>query len=109
MLQALFGSIKKERILLFIYARDEGYAREIARFFNYELYSVQNHLEKLESGGVIYGRKIGRTRLYSFNPRWLFLDELKALLKKVLSFYPEGLRSALEIIRRRPRRKGKPL
>jgi hypothetical protein len=109
MLQALFGSIKKDRVLLFLYTRDEGYAREIARFFNYDLYSVQNYLEKLELGGVIYGRKAGRTRLYAFNTRWLFINELKTLLKKVLSSYPDEIRDALEVVRRRPRRKEKPL
>lgn len=33
MLEALLGSVNKERVLFFIYARGEGYAREIARFF----------------------------------------------------------------------------
>ena len=36
-------------------------------------------------------------------------EELKALLEKALSFYPEDVRIALLASRRRPRRKGKPL
>ncbi|OVE74799.1 transcriptional regulator, partial [bacterium E08(2017)] len=54
-------------------------------------------------------RSEGRTRLYRFNPRYSFLKELKALLSKALSFYPEDERETLTIVRRRPRRKDKPL
>ena len=34
MLETLLGSKSCERVLLFILARDEGYSREIARFFD---------------------------------------------------------------------------
>ena len=34
MLETLFGSVNKERIIFFIYARDEGYPREIARCYH---------------------------------------------------------------------------
>jgi hypothetical protein len=47
--------------------------------------------------------------LYEFNPRSLFLNELKALLEKVLEYYPEEVREDLLINRRRPRKKDKPL
>jgi hypothetical protein len=52
---------------------------------------------------------VGRTRLYSFNPRYPFLDELRALLEKALEFYPEEEKARLFPERSRPRRKGKPL
>jgi hypothetical protein len=54
-------------------------------------------------------RTAGRTRLYEFNPRYTFLKELKSLLEKALSFYPEEEREKLLMNRRRPRRRGKPL
>ena len=69
----------------------------------------QKQFEKLESGGVVYSTLAGRTRLYAFNPRYPFLQELKALLEKALSFYPEEEREELLLNRRRPRRQGKPL
>ncbi len=109
MLEPLLGSTNAERVLLFLLARDEGYASEMARFFGTDLYGIQRQLEKLESGGVLASRKAGRTRLYRFNPRYSFQNELRALLGKALSFYPEPERKRLCVFRRRPRRRGKPL
>ena len=109
MLETLFGSVNKERIIFFIYAREEGYPREIARFFATGLTPIQRQLEALESGGILLSRLAGRTRLYMFNPRYPLLDELKALIEKAMTFYPEKERERLLIDRRRPRRKDKPL
>jgi predicted ArsR family transcriptional regulator len=109
MLESIFGSRTCERVLIFLFTRDEGYAREIARFYDIGLASVQKQLEKLEAGGVLYSKLLGRTRLYGFNPRYPFRQELRGLLEKALSFYPEDLREELVLVRRRPRRKGKPL
>ena len=50
MLEYLFGSVNRERVLLFLYSRNEGYAREIARFFKTDLNPIQKQLEKLEGG-----------------------------------------------------------
>jgi hypothetical protein len=47
--------------------------------------------------------------VYTFNPRYAILEELKALLEKALSFYPKELREELLLNRRRPRLRGKPL
>jgi DNA-binding MarR family transcriptional regulator len=109
MLSSLFGSKNAERVLIFLQARDEGYAREIARFFETDLKSIQNQLDKLEAAGVLSSRAVGRTRPYMFNPRYPFLTELKALLEKSLTFYPEEEREKLIMNRRRPRGKGKTL
>ena len=95
--------------MLFILARNEGYATEIARFFDTHLYGVQTQLDKLETGGILSSRKVGRTRLYTFNPRYALLPELKSLLDKALSFYPEEVQEQLMINRRRPRRQAKPI
>jgi hypothetical protein len=108
MLEPLFGSTNAERVLIFLLAREEGYAREITLFFETDLYGIQKQLEKLEAGGVLVSSQVGRTRLYIFNPRYPFLTELKDLLKKALTFYPENERLDLTMNRRRPRRKGKP-
>ena len=109
MLESLFGSVNRERVLIYIFARGEGYAREMARFFQTDLLGIQRQLVKLENGGVLYSRKAGRTRLYSFNPRYPFLSELNSLLEKAISFYPEEAREKLLMARIRPRRKDKPL
>jgi hypothetical protein len=109
MLQPILGSENIERVLVFIFARNEGYATEIARFFETDLYGIQNQLDKLETGGVVVSHLAGRTRIYTFNPRYPFLKELKSLLEKALSFYPVDVREKLLMNRRRPRRRGKPL
>ena len=109
MLLPLFGTENSERVLVFLLARNEGYAREIAQFFNTNLYSIQRQLDKLEAGGVLVSRTAGRTRLYQLNPRYPFLMELKQLLEKALSFYPDELRENLLMNRRRPRKRDKPL
>lgn len=108
-LEPLLGSTNAERVLTYILARDEGYTREIARFYDADPDSIQKQLSRLEEAGVLVSRPAGRTILYQFNPRYPFLSELKALLKKALEFYPEEERERLFMNRRRPRRKDKPL
>lgn len=109
MLEALLGSKNRERVLLFLYTRDEGYAREIARFYKTDLSQIQKQLERLEIGNIVYSKILGKTRVYSLNPRYPFLKELKSLLEKVLSYYPSDELDRLSYSRKRPRRKGKPL
>ena len=109
MLEPILGSKNAERVLMFILARDQGYTREIARFSGADPDSVQKQLVKLELGGLLVSKSEGRTRLYRFNPRYSFLKELRALLEKALSFYPPDEQERLTVVRRRPRRGGKPL
>src|SRR5574339_560474 len=109
MLTVLLGTENSERVLIFLLARKEGYAREIDQFFDTNLYAIQRQLQKLEAGGVLVSRTAGRTRLYQFNPRYPFLNELTKLVEKALSFYPENVRENLIMNRRRPRKRDKPL
>jgi predicted ArsR family transcriptional regulator len=107
MLEPLLGSVNAERCLIFILAREEGYASAIAKFFDTDLNGVQKQLEKLENGGILASYKAGKTRLYRFNPRYAFSKELLALLEKALLFYAPEEQERLRVVRRRPRRKGK--
>ena len=109
MIEVLLGSKNAERVLIFLFVREEGYAREIARYFETELKSIQGQLDKLERGGVLVSREVGKTRPYTFNPRYPFLNELKALLEKAFSFYPAREQEELTMNRRRPRARGKAL
>jgi len=109
MLSELIGSVNKERALIYLIARDRGYAREIARFFDAPLDPIQKALDGLERSGVLVSRSVGSTREYEFNPRYPMREELRTLLEKALSLYPKELRDELLITRKRPRRKGKPL
>jgi hypothetical protein len=56
MLQPILGSENIEQGLVFIFDSKEGHATEIARFFETDLYDIQNQLDKLETGdGVVVG------------------------------------------------------
>lgn len=45
MIEVLLGSKNAERVLIYVFAREEGYPREIARFFNSDLKSIQHQLD----------------------------------------------------------------
>ena len=109
MLEGLLGTVNREKVLLYLWAREECYPREVAKFYATDLRTIQNQFEKLEAGNVLFSRMTGKTRLYAFNPRFPFLEELKALLKKAFTFYPAEEQERLRGGRRRPRRQGKPL
>lgn len=109
MIESLLGSKNAERVLIYILARQEGYARGIASFYKTDLKSIQMQLDKFEKSGILASRTVGRTRPYVFNPRYPFLSELKALLGKALSFYPVKEQEDLTMNRRRPRARGKAL
>jgi predicted transcriptional regulator len=109
MLEYILGSKSKERVLLYISVRKQGYAREIAKFYNTELTPIQNQLNKLEIGGILVNQFVGKSRVFSFNPRYPFIKELLSLLEKAVEFLPDDEKSELIIYRKRPRRTGKPL
>lgn len=110
MLEVLFGGKTKERVLQYILAKEEGYIRGIASFYNVSATLVKQQIDKLEVGGVIVGEDVGNARMYRLNRRYPFLKELIALLERAREGYnPEELKNLLETNRQRPRRKGKPL
>ena len=109
MIESILGSISAERVLIFLLVREKGYAQEIADFYDVDLSPIQKQLQKYEFGGVLVSFPAGRTRLFQYNPRYVFLPELRALLEKVFQFYPPEEIERLKMNRRRPRRTGKPL
>ena len=109
MLEAVLGSTNAERVLLFLVARGEGYATEIARTFDTDLSPIQKQLDRMERDGLLINKKVGRTRLYRFNPRYAFVDGVKQLVEKALKLSPPELQEELLYNRRRPRKRNKPL
>ncbi len=108
-LNTLFGSDSATKTLLFIENYEEGYCAEISRTYGLSSSVIQKQLDKFEAGGILAAKMIGRSRVYQFNPRFYFLDELKALLKKALESFPKEQQQDFFRNRKRPRRKGKPL
>ncbi len=107
MLASLFGNETAEKVLLYLQNYGEGYAREIAAAYEIPLLSVQRQLQKLENGGILVSKALGRTRMFYFNPRNYFLPELKALLEKELGALPQREIQRYYRNRARPRRTGK--
>ena len=108
MIHTLLGSKTRSNILMFLATYGEGYAREIAQIFGVSLSSIQGQLLRFEKAGLLVSRMIGRTRLYSWNPRYPFLGEVQALISKVLTYLPDSEKKRYFSKRRRPRRSGKP-
>lgn len=108
MLEGLFGNSIVEKILFTLHVYGEGYGLGMAGSFNEPVNRFQQQLRRLENGGIIVSRLVGKTRLYSFNPRYPFLRELKALIGKAFEFVPEDEKDAFYRKRTRPRRSGKP-
>lgn len=69
--------------------RREGYAREIAKFFETDINQIQKQLERLEADNVLQSKKIGKTRLFNLNLGYPFINELNTLLEKAFSLYPK--------------------
>ena len=105
----ILGSVEAEKALAYIVARGSGYASEIAGFYDSNLRGIQKQLDKLEHGGVLISRKVGRTRVYELNPRYPFKTKVRELIEEAIAFYPRDLRARLLVRRERPRRRGKPL
>ena len=95
MLATLFGSLSAERVLLFLVARGEGYATEIARVFDTDLSPIQNQLERLEQGGLLTHTKVGRKKVYRIDPGYPLLAEFEALVSRSMLFLPEELRQRI--------------
>lgn len=108
-MKSLFGSLSRERILTFIVAREQGYAREIAEFWNCPDQPIKRELNILESNGILKAQPIGRTIVYSINSRFFLRKELTLLLLKIVDAYPPEWKEKLLFNRRRPRAKGKPV
>lgn len=109
MLEAVLGSTNAERVLLFLVARGEGYATEIARLYKTDLSPIQKQLDRMERDGLLINKMVGRTRVYQFNPRYAFFSQVKELLEQALKLAPKSLQEELLMTRERPRKKGKPL
>lgn len=103
-----FGGQARTQTLLALRLLDESYPRELARVLDMRLSGVQMALRGLERDGLVAGRLMGRTRLFRLNPGYFARRELEGYLLRLTE--PESvLRKRVALLRRRPRRTGKPL
>lgn len=106
---AIAGNATAEKVLLYLQNYGEGHARAIAATFELPLTPVQRQLLKLEQNGVLVSQTKGRTRVFSWSPRYPLRLELSALLEKALSLQAKADQQRWFLQRTRPRRTGKPL
>ncbi len=111
MLEALFGNESIERVLFYVYKNKSCYALQLKKQFRTALSPMQQALLRLEKGGILASTLVGKTRVFQFNPRYFFLDELCAFLQRAYETLPEEIKKQYyePMIRKRPRRTGKPL
>jgi hypothetical protein len=109
MIEAIVGNKTMEKVLLFMEQYGKGYSKQISDTFAIPLNMVQKQLKRLELGGVVVSSLEGKTRTYTWNPRYAFAGELRALLRKTLSYIPDEEQKKYFRARTRPRRAGKPL
>src|SRR3990172_7124883 len=102
MLEAAFASLTGERVLLFLHRYDQAYGRQIAAAFDVPVSEIQKQLHKYERGGLLVSRTAGRTRLYAWNPRSVFVTPLRELLQVMLENLPHEQRGPYSDGRRRP-------
>lgn len=109
MLEGVFGNKTAERVLLHVYHYGEIHASAIAQDYGMAVTPIKGQLDRFERAGILVSKEVGRSRLYFFNPKSVFLNPVKALLKIVYESIPLNEREEIFKSRRRPRRRGKPI
>lgn len=111
MLEYLFSNKNVEKILMYLCLHGKANATELSRSFHSALDPIQKTLRKLEAGGLLASFLEGRTRVFLWNPRYPFLEEIQALAKKAYLFLPPDIQETRyqSTKRKRPRKTGKPL
>lgn len=105
---ALFGTRRQTALLLLLALLEESYPRELARLSGTSMPAVINLIDKLEIQGVLATRQIGKERRVALNRRYFAYSALRDLLVR-LAEADNTIQKLAASVRRRPRRKGKPL
>ncbi len=110
MLEYLFSNKNVEKVLIYLILHDKCNATELSKAFQSALDPIQKTLQKLEMGGLLISFKEGRTRVFQWNKRYPFLNEIQTLAQKAYKFLPENIKNKYYAPqkRKRPRKTGKP-
>ena len=108
-LEAIFGNRTAAWTLLFLQSYGEAYAKRIADTYEISVNLVQAQLRRLENNGVLVSRQVGRTRVFTWNPRSASVKNLREFLEAELKLLPKDVTQRYFRQRQRPRRAGKPL
>jgi hypothetical protein len=108
-LEDIFGNRTAERVLLHVFHYGEIHASAIANDYGSALNPIKGQLDRFERAGILVSKEVGRTRVYSFNPKSVLVKPVKELIGIVYESIPLREREKIFDVRRRPRRKGKPV
>ena len=109
MLEGIFGNKTAEKVLLHIFHYGESHGSAIATDFDMALNPIIQQLNRFELAGVLTSKEMGRSRVYSFNPKSPLLKPIKELIEIAYESISLSERQKIFKTRRRPRRKGKPI
>lgn len=110
MFDYLFNNKHTEIIIFFLMKQEYCYAKQLSDIFSTSVFGFQKTLDKLERGGLLVSLLEGNTRYYQFNPRYPFFKDIQKLFEKAYDFMPSDLKKFYELdVRKRPRRKSKPI
>jgi hypothetical protein len=109
MLEGIFGNKTAEKVLLHIFHYGESHGSAIAKDFEMALNPVIQQLNRFEAAGVLVSKEAGRSRVYSFNPKSPLSKPTKELVEIAYEAIPLAERTQIFKVRRRPRKKGKPV
>jgi DNA-binding transcriptional ArsR family regulator len=107
-LSSPFGGQARTRVLVSLRLLGSSYPRELSRILSIPVSAVSRALAGLERDALVVGRLVGRSRVYSVNPRYFARQELETYLLRLAEADTE-LRERAGQLRRRPRRTSKPL
>jgi hypothetical protein len=80
-------------LLLHVYHYGEIHASAIAQDYRMAVNPVKGQLDRFERSGILVSKEAGRARIYSFNPKSVFLAPVKVFLKIVHDTIPLKERS----------------
>jgi DNA-binding transcriptional ArsR family regulator len=103
----IFGTQMRTRLLLLVATLAETYPAELSRYAGASISSIQRTLDLLEREGLVATRQ-RVVRRVALNPTYPAAKELKAFLLRIAEGFPQ-YQEIRESIRRRPRKRRKPL
>ncbi|MEM6448113.1 MAG: ArsR family transcriptional regulator [Cyanobacteria bacterium P01_D01_bin.123] len=103
-LEAILGNRSAMLVLLFLENYGEGHASRICKTFDVALMGIQRQLNRFETNGVLVSRRVGSSRLFSFNERNPTVRNLRKFLAEELEQLDRADTERYFRQRQRPRR-----
>lgn len=110
MLETILGNRNAYNCLLFVFHYGEVYPNMVAKALHEKTMTpLKAQFRRLEEGGILKGRKLGRATMYSFNEKSSIVKHLIEMVKIEYENILPRDKEKLFNIRSRPRREGKPV